>query len=100
MLETVSYTQVLPTAMGTGIDPAGVNELEVAPDVAPDVDAALAVALAAPAGLEARAVGLLADATGAVFAEAPHPASAITAAPARTARVDLYLLMLTPRPVK
>jgi len=82
--------------MGNGIDLAGANELEVAPDVA----AALAVTLAAPAGLEVRAAGLLADATGAVFADAPHPPSAITAAPARTARADLYLLMSMPRSVE
>jgi len=35
-----------------------------------------------------------------VLADAPHPASAITAAPARTARGDLYLLKSMPRSVK
>ena len=48
-----------------------------------------------PAELEA-APARLCDAATDVPAAEPHPASAITAAPARTARADLYLLMLMP----
>jgi len=94
ILVTTSYTQVLPTATGNGIDPAATNEPGLA------VGVAAAVALAAPAGLEAAPAGLFGDAADDVPAAEPHPASAITAAPARTARADLYLLMLMPRSVK
>jgi hypothetical protein len=73
--------------MGNGIDPADTNEFEVALGFAP--------ALALTAGLEDPPAGVLPDATPDaapdVLADAPHPASAITAAPARTARMDLYL---------
>jgi hypothetical protein len=96
MLVTTSYTQVLPTATGNGIDPAATNEPE--PGLA--VGVAAAIGLTAPAGLEAAPAGLFDDAAADVPAAEPHPASAITAAPARTARADLYLLMLMPRSVK
>jgi hypothetical protein len=49
-----------------------------------------------PAGLEAAPAGLLDDAPDDVPVTEPQPASATTAAPARTARADLYLLMLMP----
>jgi hypothetical protein len=95
--ESIWYTQVLPTAMGNGIDPADTNEFEVALGV----PSALALAVAEgdpPAAVLADEV--LPDAASDVLADAPHPASAITAAPARTARVDLNLLMSMPRSVK
>jgi hypothetical protein len=38
--------------------------------------------------------GLLADAADDVPAAEPHPASATTAAPRKTARADVYLLMV------
>jgi hypothetical protein len=95
MLETVWYTQVLPTAMGNGIDPADTNEFEVALGVAP----VLAVAAGDPLAA-VLPVGVPPDAAPDVLAAAPHPASAITAAPARTARADLCLLMSMPRSVK
>jgi hypothetical protein len=73
--------------MGNGIDPVATSEFEVAPGFAP--------ALPGTAGLEDPPAGLLPDAppdvAPDVLADAPHPASAITAAPARTARADLYL---------
>jgi hypothetical protein len=87
MLATVWYTQVLPTATGNGTDPAGTTEFEVALEFAP--------ALAVTAGLDDPPARVLPDATPDavpdVLADAPHPASAITAAAARTARADLYL---------
>jgi hypothetical protein len=92
MFVTTSYTQVLPTATGNGIDPAATNE--------PELTVGVAVALAAPSGLEAAPAGVFDAAAADVPAAEPHPASAITAAPARTAREDLYLLMLMPRSVK
>src|SRR5580704_8098675 len=95
MLETVWYTQVLPTAMGNGIDPADTNEFEVALGV-PEVEPALAGTEGDPLDGVLPA-GVLPDAAPDVLADAPHPANAITAAPARTARADLYLLMSMPR---
>jgi len=80
----------LPTATGNGIDPAATNEPGLA------VGVAAAVALAAPAGLEAAPAGLFDDAADDVPVAEPHPASATTAAPARTARTDLYLLIVMP----
>jgi len=81
--------------MGNGIEPADTNEFEVALGVA----LVLAVTEGDPlAGLLPDAV--LPDAAPDVLADAPHPASAITAAPARTARADLYLLISMPRSVK
>jgi len=62
----------------------------------PVVAVGVAVTLVAPAGLEAAPAGLLDDAADDVPAAEPHPASATTAAPARTARADLYLIMLMP----
>src|SRR5271157_1182950 len=94
-LETVWYTQVLPTATGKGIDPADTNEFEVALGVAP----VLAVAETDPPAA-ALPDEVLPDAAPDVLADAPHPASAITATPARTARADLYLLKSMPRSVK
>ena len=97
MLLTTSYTQVFPTATGNGTDPAATEEPELAVGVA--------APLVVPAGFEADPAELeaaparLCDAATDVPAAEPHPASAITAAPARTARADLYLLMLTPRSV-
>ena len=74
--------------MGNGIDPAATDEPGLA------VGVAAAAAPVAPAGLDAAPAGLC-DAAGDVPAAEPHPASAITAAPARTARPDLHLLMST-----
>jgi len=91
-LEEVWYTQVLPTAMGNGIDPADTNEFEVALGVAP----VLAVAEGEPPD-EGLPATVLPDAAPDVLVDAPHPASATTAAPASTARADLYFLMSMPR---
>jgi len=56
----------------------------------------VAVGLVVPVGLEAAPAGLFDDAADDVPVAEPHPASATTAAPARTARADLYLLMVLP----
>jgi hypothetical protein len=88
MLATTWYTQVLPTATGNGIDPGATT--------GPGLPVGVAVALVVPAGLEAAPAGLLDDAPDDVPVTEPQPASATTAAPARTARADLYLLMLMP----
>jgi len=72
--------------MGNGIDPADTNEFEVALGFAPAL--ALTAGLEDPPGVLPDATP---DATPDVLADAPHPASAITAAPARTARADLYV---------
>ena len=88
--ETLSYTQVLPTAMGNGTDPADTNEFEVALAVAAGVPA-----LAVTEG--ERPAAVLLDAVPDVLADPPHPASVITAAPARTARAELNLLISMPR---
>ena len=81
MLATTWYTQVLPTATGNGIDPGAT--------MVPVLAVGVAVALVVPAGLEAAPAGLLDDAADDVPVAEPHPASATTAAPARTARADL-----------
>jgi hypothetical protein len=87
MLATTWYTQVLPTATGNGIDPGATTE--------PVLGVGVAVGLVVPAALETAPAGLF-DAADDVAVAEPHPASATTAAPARTARADLYLLMLMP----
>ena len=104
MLLTTSYTPVFPTATGNGTDPAATDE--------PGLAVGVAAPLVVPAGLEADPAELeadpaeleaaparLCDAATDVPAAEPHPASAITAAPARTARADLYRLILTLRSV-
>jgi hypothetical protein len=97
MLAILSYTQVLPTAIGNPIAPAGTTWSEVAGPLALAVAAGLEAALD-----EAPAAGV--PAAGVPFAAAPgvladaHPASATTTAPANAARADLYLLMSMPRP--
>jgi len=92
--EVIWYTQVLPTAMGNGIDAADTNEFEVALGV-PGVAPVLAVTEGDPPG-EGLPAAVLPDAAPDVLVDAPHPASAITAAPASTARADLYFLMSMP----
>jgi hypothetical protein len=89
---------VLPTATGNGIDPADTNEFEVALGV-PEAAPPLAVTEEDPLA-EVLPAGVPPDAALDVLADVPHPASAITAAPARSARADLYLLMSMPRSVK
>jgi hypothetical protein len=84
MLVTTWYTHVSPTATGNGIDPAATTEPGLA----------AGVALVVPVALEVAPAGLLADAADDVPAAEPHPASATTAAPRKTARADLYLLMV------
>ena len=79
---------MLPTAIGNGIDPFATNEFEVALGVAAPV-------LPEPAGLDpplAEAPPAAPPAAPDVLADA-HPASAITAAPAITARADRNMLM-------
>jgi hypothetical protein len=88
MLVTTSYTHVSPTATGNGIDPAATTEPGLAAGVA------AGVALVVPVALEVAAAGLLDDAADDVPAAEPHPASATTAAPKKTARADVYLLMV------
>jgi len=88
MLVTTWYTHVSPTATGNGIDPAATTEPGLA------VGVAAAVALVVAVTLEAAAAGLLDDAADDVPAAEPHPASATAAAPTRTARADVYLLMV------
>jgi len=88
MLVTTWYTHVSPTATGNGIEPAATTEPGLA------VGVAAAVAPVVPAALDAAAAGLLDDAADDVPAAEPHPASATAAAPARTARADVYLLMV------
>jgi hypothetical protein len=72
--------------MGNGIDPAATKE--------PGLVVGVAVAFVVPAGLEAAPAGLC-DAADDEPVTEPHPASAITAAPARTVRADLPLLIST-----
>jgi len=86
MLVTTWYTHVSPTATGNGIDPAATTE--------PGLAVGVAVALVVAVTLEAAAAGLLDDAADDVPAAEPHPASATAAAPTRTARADVYLLMV------
>jgi hypothetical protein len=88
MAATTWYTQVLPTATGNGIDPGATTE--------PVLTVGVAVGLVVPVGLEAAPAGLFDDAADDVPVAEPHPASATTPAPARTARADLYLLMPMP----
>jgi hypothetical protein len=88
MLVTTWYTQVSPTATGNGIDPAATTEPGLAAGVA------AGVALVVPVVVEMAPAGLLADAADDVLAAEPHPASATTAAPRKTARADVYLLMV------
>ena len=71
-----------------GIEPTATTEPGLA------VGVAAAVAPVVPAALDAAAAGLLDDAADDVPAAEPHPASATAAAPARTARADVYLLMV------
>jgi hypothetical protein len=88
MLVTTWYTQVSPTATGNGMDPAATTEPGLAAGVA------AGVALVVPVAVEMAPAGLLADAADDVPAAEPHPASATTAAPRKTARADVYLLMV------
>src|SRR5262249_31395659 len=93
MLVTTWYTHVSPTATGNGIEPAATTDPGLA------VGVAVAVAPVVPDALEAAPAGLLgavaADAPAAdVPAAEPHPASTTTAALARTARANVYLLMV------
>jgi hypothetical protein len=91
MLVTTSYTHVSPTATGNGIDPAATTEPGLAAGVAARVAAGVALVRVA---LEVAPVGLLDDAADDVPAAEPHPASATTVAPEKTARADVYLLMV------
>jgi hypothetical protein len=88
MLVTTWYTHVSPTATGNGIDPAATTEPGLA------VGVAAGVALVVPVAVEAAPAGLLADAADDVPAAEPHPASATATAPRKTARADVYLLMV------
>jgi len=88
MLVTTWYTQVSPTATGNGIDPAATTEPALAAGVA------AGVALVVPVAVEMAPAGLLADAADDVPAAEPHPASATMAAPRKTTRADVYLLMV------
>jgi hypothetical protein len=63
------------------------------------------LAFSAPPWVEVAAAGLLLDVSGDVLEGVPQPASATpvsatAAAPARTTRADLYLLMPMPCPAK
>jgi hypothetical protein len=95
-LVTTWYTHVSPTATGNGIEPAATTE----PGLPADVTVGVAVGVAAgvapvvPVALEAAPAGLLDDAADDVPAAEPHPASTTTAAPEKTARVDVYLLLV------
>ena len=92
MLVTTLYTHVSPTATGNGIDPAATTEPGLAAGVAAGV--ALVLVALVPVALEVAPAGLLDDAADDVPAAEPHPASATTAAPEKTARADVYLLMV------
>jgi hypothetical protein len=91
MLVTTWYTHVSPTATGNGIEPAATTEPGLAVGVATAVGLVVPFAPVVPVALEAAPAGLLDDADDVPAAE-PHPASATTAALARTARADVYLL--------
>jgi hypothetical protein len=67
--------------MGYRVEPVATNEFEVVPGVA------LALAL------EAVADDVVPEETSELAADAPHPARATTAVPARTARADRNLLI-------
>jgi hypothetical protein len=88
MLVTTWYTHVSPTATGNGIEPAATTEPGLA------VGVAAGVAPVVPVAFEAAPAGLLDDAADEVPAAEPHPASTITAAPKKTARADVYLLLV------
>jgi hypothetical protein len=85
-LAVVWYTQVLPTAMGKEIEPVGTNAFEFAFGVV--------------TGLALAVEEVPVEVATELLAEALHPASAPTAATARTALADLNLLICTPRSVK
>jgi hypothetical protein len=82
MLSVVWYTQVFPTAMGYSVELAGTNVFEVV----------AGVALGPELTLDAMA-DVVPEAASDVLADAPHPARATTAVPARTARADRNLLI-------
>jgi hypothetical protein len=91
MLVTTWYTHVSPIATGNGIEPAATTD--------PGLAAGVAVAPVVPDALEVAPAGLLDTAPADVpAADVPtaesHPASTTTAALARTARMDAYLLMV------
>jgi len=91
---TTWYTHVSPTATGNGIEPAATTDPGLA------VGVAVAVTPVVPDALEAAPAGLPDDAADDVPAAdvptaEPHPASTTTTALARTARTDVYLLMVT-----
>jgi hypothetical protein len=81
-LAVVWYTQVFPTAMGYRGEP-----------VTDEFDVATGVALRLALALDAVADDVLPEATFELLADAPHPASATTAVPTRTARADRNLLI-------
>jgi hypothetical protein len=81
-LAVVWYTQVFPTAMGYRGVPV-TDELEVVAGVALGLELAL----------DAMADAVVPEATPELLADAPHPARATTAVPARTARADRNLLI-------
>jgi hypothetical protein len=81
-LAVVWYTQVFPTAMGYRVEP-----------VTDELDVVTGVALGLELALEAVANGVVPEAAPELLADAPHPASPITAVPARTARADRNLLI-------
>jgi hypothetical protein len=108
--DVVSYTHVLPTATGNGIESAFTNDpdplfplvlarvpvLGVALLWVPGIWAARDAAEAEPGAVLAV---LWPGTSGAVpFGEPLHPARANMAAPARTAAADSRLLMSLPRP--
>jgi hypothetical protein len=88
MLVTTWYTHVSPTATGNGIDPAATTEPGLA------VGVAAGAGLVVPVVLEVAPAGLLDDAADDAPAAEPHPASATRAAPKKTARAHVYLLMV------
>src|SRR4029077_17473281 len=102
MLVTTWYTHVSPTATGSGIDPAATTEPGLAVGVAAAVALVVAVPLeaaagggvGAPAGHLPRGRSAPAGAGARAPGREPHPASATAAAPTRTARADVYLLMV------
>jgi hypothetical protein len=82
-LEVVWYTQVFPTAMGYRREPVPTKAFEVVTGVAPGLELAL----------DAVADDVVPEVTSELLADAPHPARATTAVPARTARADRNLLI-------
>jgi hypothetical protein len=71
--------------MGYRVEPVATNEFDVVPGVALGLEPVLALDVAADDVVPEAASELLAD--------APHPARATTAVPARTARADRNLLI-------